>query len=188
MDKTACQFSWTGTYDFLARAAARGVGPLLEMTGWRPGDQSQGTWRMMLVRSYLAASTIEGLGVFAAEPIAKGTLVWQFDRRFDTVISKAELAAAPDHLREYLDRYTYEFHEDPGFVVLDADDGRYMNHSGAPNVDLADPEIGVAVRDIAAGEELTCDYACFTVGGIEFQPPRNRIIGLPLPEAVAART
>ena len=145
---------------------------------------------MMVVRSYLAPSAIEGLGVFAAEPIAKGELVWRFDRRFDQLISKADLAAAPAHVREFLERYTYEFHDDSDFVVLDADEGRYMNHADAPNVDLTDPEIGVAVRDIAAGEELTCDYACFTVGAIEFQPPRNKVEGLVVPAAVvaAART
>jgi SET domain-containing protein len=131
------------------------------------------TTRMMVVRSYLAPSAIEGLGVFAAEPIAKGALVWRFDRRFDQVIAKEVLAAAPSHVREFMERYTYEFHEDHAYVVLDADEGRYMNHSDAPNVDLTDPEIGVATRDIAAGEELTCDYACFTVGAIEFQPPRG---------------
>ena len=94
------------------------------------------------------------------------------DRRFDQIIPKDAVAAAPDHVREFLERYSYEFHEDPAFVILDADEGRYMNHSDAPNVDLTNPEIGVAVRDIAAGEELTCDYACFTVGAIEFQPSR----------------
>lgn len=141
---------------------------------------------MMLVRSYLAPSAIEGLGVFAAEPIKKGELVWRFDRRFDQVIPKDAVAAAPGHVREFLERYSYDFHEDPAFVVLDADEGRYMNHADAPNVDLADPEIGVAVRDIAAGEELTCDYACFTIGAIEFQPSRAPRVDVP-PAVIADR-
>jgi SET domain-containing protein len=145
------------------------------------------TTRMMVVRSYLAPSAIEGLGVFAAEPIPKGALVWRFDRRFDQVIAKEVLAAAPDHVREFMERYTYEFHEDPGYVVLDADEGRYMNHSGTPNVDLRDPEIGVATREIAAGEELTCDYACFTAGVVEFQPPRAPLPHAVVPAAVAER-
>lgn len=128
---------------------------------------------MMVVRSYLGPSAIEGLGVFASHPVKKGELVWRFDRRFDQVISKEALAAFPDNVREFLERYTYDFHEDSNFVVLDADEGRYMNHSSTPNVDLSDPDIGVATRDIAAGEELTCDYACFTAGVIEFQPSRG---------------
>jgi SET domain-containing protein len=139
---------------------------------------------MMVVRSYLSSSSIEGLGVFAAEPISKGTLVWRFDRRFDLMISKDEIASCPPHIRDYLDRYSYEFHEDSNFVILDADDGRYMNHSDLPNVDLTDPEIGIAARDIAAGEELTCDYACFMVGGVEFQPSRGIAEGCVIPEAV----
>ncbi len=130
---------------------------------------------MMLVRSYLAPSPIEGLGVYAVEPIKKGDAVWKFDRTFDQLISLDQVNAAPDHVREFIDRYSYAFHDDPSFVVLDADDGRYMNHSDTPNLDFRDPEWGVALRDIAAGEELTCDYACFTIGPVEFQPPRHRV-------------
>jgi SET domain-containing protein len=152
---------------------------------------SKDTTRMMVVRSYLAPSAIEGLGVFAAVPVAKGELVWRFDRRFDQVIPKDAVTTAPEHVREFLERYSYEFHEDPACVILDADEGRYMNHSETPNVDLTNPEIGVAVRDIAAGEELTCDYACFTVGAIEFQPPRAPTAAapsvVPASELVAAR-
>jgi uncharacterized protein len=38
-----------------------------------------------------------------------------------------------------------------------------MNHADTPNcVDLNDDE-AVAVRDIAVGEELTCDYRSFDV-------------------------
>jgi SET domain-containing protein len=130
---------------------------------------------MMLVRSYLAPSPIEGLGVFTADPVKKGDIVWRFDRAFDQVLSLDQVNAAPDHVREFIERYSYAFHDDPTCVVLDADDGRYMNHADQPNVDFTTPEIGVALRDIAADEELTCDYACFTIGPVEFQPPRHRV-------------
>ncbi len=128
---------------------------------------------MMLVRTYLAASNIEGLGVFTAEPLAKGQAVWRFDPRFDQLLARSVLEEANPALREFLERYTYDFHDDPAYIVLDMDDGRYMNHAEAPNVDLTDPTVGIATRDIAAGEELTCDYACFTSGAIEFQPSRG---------------
>ncbi len=128
---------------------------------------------MMLVRSYLAPSSIEGLGVFASEPIRKGDVVWKFDRTFDQVLSLDQVNTAPAHMRDFIERYSYAFHDDPGFVVLDADDGRFMNHADAPNLDFRDPVQGVALRDIAADEELTCDYACFTIGPVVFQPPRR---------------
>lgn len=59
-----------------------------------------------------------------------------------------------------------------GFTVLEFDNGRFMNHSPAPNTDFRDPETGWAVRDIAAGEEITCDYGEFDPGFV-LQPGRN---------------
>ena len=129
---------------------------------------------MMMVRCYLAPSAIEGLGVFSHVDIPKGGLVWLFDSRFDTSYFKDDLATVPAQFREFLERYTYDHPTDPELVVLDCDEGRFMNHSSAPSVDLSDPLRGVATRRIAAGEELTCDYAQFTAGAVEFQPPRHR--------------
>ena len=132
---------------------------------------------MMLVPSYLAPSPIEGLGVFTRVPVKKGDLVWRFDRVFDQVIPAAAIAAAPEHIREFMERYTYPLPSDPeNFVVLDADEGRFMNHADEPNCEFPpDGETGWALRDIEAGEELTCHYACFTIGAVEFQPPRHAV-------------
>lgn len=130
---------------------------------------------MMMVRCYLGPSSIEGLGVFAQSDIQKGALVWVYDSRFDVSYDKEELARAPSHFREFLERYTYDHPRDPSRVVLDCDEGRFMNHSDLPNVDLTNPWRGIAASDIVAGEELTCDYAHFTSGLIEFQPSRHQI-------------
>jgi hypothetical protein len=119
---------------------------------------------MMIVRSYVAPSAIAGFGVFAAEAVRCGQAVWRFDPRFDSVIAKADMACAAPHVREFLERYAYELPEDPSFLVLDADNGRFLNHSSSPNVDLQDPRLGTAARDIDAGEELTWGYALLTVG------------------------
>lgn len=130
---------------------------------------------MMMVRCFLGPSSIEGLGVFASADIRKGTLVWLYDSRFDVSYDKEELARVPLHFREFLERYTYDHPSDPERIVLDCDEGRFMNHSDTPNVDLRDPNRGVALTDIPAGTELTCDYGTFTHGVIEFQPSRHRI-------------
>lgn len=132
---------------------------------------------MMLVPCYLAPSPIEGLGVFTRTPIREGDLVWRFDRSFDQLIRVDAIAAAPAHVQEFMERYTYPYPGDPeNFVVLDADEGRFMNHADAPNCEFPpDGETGWALRDIAAGEELTCHYACFTIGAVEFQPPRHAV-------------
>lgn len=130
---------------------------------------------MMMVRCYLAPSALEGLGVFTHVDITKGALVWLFDPRFDVSYFKDDLATVPAHFREFLERYTYDHPTDPDRIVLDCDEGRFMNHSATPNVDLTNPIRGVATRAILAGEELTCDYATFTTGAIEFQPPRHKV-------------
>lgn len=130
---------------------------------------------MMMVRCYLAPSAIEGLGVFSHVDIPARALVWLYDPRFDVSYFRDDLATVPAHFREFLERYTYDHPSDPDMVVLDCDEGRFMNHAGKPNVDLTDPFRGVAARPIRAGEELTCDYATFTTGAIAFQPSRHRV-------------
>lgn len=130
---------------------------------------------MMLIRCYLAPSTIEGLGVFTSEPIAKGDPVWRFDERFDRMIAKPDVETATPHVREFIERYGYDMPGWPEHLALDADEGRFMNHSDAPNLDFRAPDVGYALRDIAAGEELTCDYREFTIGELVMQGARHRV-------------
>ncbi|MDQ2088687.1 SET domain-containing protein [Marimonas arenosa] len=130
---------------------------------------------MMMVRCCLSSSSIEGLGVFATKAISKGTLVWLYDPRFDVSYFRDEVEMAPAHFREFLERYTYEHPTDSDRVVLDCDEGRFMNHAETPNVDLSDPARGIATRGIRAGEELTCDYGQFTLGAVAFQPSRHQV-------------
>ncbi len=129
---------------------------------------------MMSIRCYLAPSEIEGLGVFAAVPVRKGQEIWRYNPDFDLSYPITRISEAPEHIREFMERYTYVNPFDPTMVILDADEARFMNHSNDPNVDFASDVCGRAARDIAVGEELTCDYACFTVGEIVFQAPRHR--------------
>jgi len=142
---------------------------------------------MMLVPTYLAPSAIEGLGVFTRRPLRAGEMVWRFDRRFDLVIAVADIAAADTHVREFMDRYTYPLPADPErFVVLDGDEGRFMNHADDPNCEFPPRGLeGWARRDIAADEELTCDYAGFTYGPMVFQPARH-LLHRPATASVAA--
>lgn len=122
---------------------------------------------MLLVSTYIAASGIEGVGVFAAKPIRAGEVIWRFDPDFDMLLPAEKYAAAPLHLRELLDRYAYPSPGQPGLLVYETDNGRFMNHSETPNTDFSAADCGTALRDIAAGEELTCDYREFYQG---FEP------------------
>jgi SET domain-containing protein len=112
--------------------------------------------KMMLVRTFVGPSAIEGLGVFAGENIRKGAVVWRLDRNFDRVYSADEFNALPQAVRNNLARYC-SWDEARRFWLLCVDDARFFNHADDPNIhdeDLA----STAVHDIASGEELTCKY------------------------------
>ncbi|MCV3207319.1 SET domain-containing protein-lysine N-methyltransferase [Mesorhizobium sp. YC-39] len=119
---------------------------------------------MLLIRTYIAQSAIEGVGVFAAEPIRKGASIWRLDPDFDRLIPMEKYKAAPPHLKELLDRYAYPSPDRPGFMVYEVDNGRFMNHAERPNTDFSQYGGATATRDIAAGEEITCDYGEFFEG------------------------
>ena len=118
----------------------------------------------MTVRTFLAPSPIHGIGIFTAEPIAKGAVIWRFAGGLDAVLDAALLLGAPEPIRSYLRRYSYPHHEAADRIVLDVDNGRFMNHSATPNTDFRQVGVGFALHDIAEGEELTCDYSEFSPG------------------------
>lgn len=97
-----------------------------------------------------------GLGPVATKFIPKGTIAWVLDR-FDIIMSPAEVDALPAPYAEIASRYSYV---DPsGSSILCWDHGRYMNHHCEPAVRGVTPQFQITVRDIQAGEELTCEYA-----------------------------
>jgi hypothetical protein len=128
---------------------------------------------MLLVDTYLDKSAIQGIGVFAKNSIAKGTLVWKLDARFDRRIPVDTYESQTGPVKSYLDRYSYPDRRDPSFIVFEADDARYMNHDDDPNCDVSTPEETYALRDIAAGEELTCNYNHFFDSGFDFLGDRH---------------
>lgn len=130
---------------------------------------------MMIVPTYVGPSEIEGVGVFAAAPIAKGARIWLLDESFDRVLGGPEIDRLGEPQRAFVERYGYPHTAKPGLTILELDNGRFMNHSVTPNTDFRDPEFGFAIRDIAAGEEITCDYAQFCA---EFEMlPGRRFVG-----------
>lgn len=98
------------------------------------------------------------------EPVTRGTAIWRFVAGFDQTFTPAALAALPlpaqqhVHWFAYLDRASRQW-------VLSGDHACFMNHSRSPNTgalpEAGEPTTTVALRDIAAGEELTCDYFAF---------------------------
>ncbi|MGE5195655.1 MAG: SET domain-containing protein [Deltaproteobacteria bacterium] len=90
-----------------------------------------------------------GLGLFAAEPIAPGTEILRFTGPVLTLNEvRARGAAAANALQVGIDRYLY----------LD-EPGRFVNHSCDPNAAVLGDTSLVAIRPIAAGEEIRFDYS-----------------------------
>jgi SET domain-containing protein len=116
----------------------------------------------MQLASYRSPKTVVknsgnvGRGLFAAESIARGEIVCVkgghlIDRatleRHKAVVNEADLQIADDL---YLAPLTAEEFES---VMM------FLNHSCEPNVGVQGQIVFVAMRDVAAGEELTLDYA-----------------------------
>jgi SET domain-containing protein len=115
---------------------------------------------MMMVETELRPSNLHGIGVFLLEPVREGELIWRFDARIDRIYSEGELTSLPPHVQRYLRTYS-TWHEATRLFVLCGDNGRFFNHSGVPSTISEGVSFGDdrAARDLAAGEELTSDYA-----------------------------
>ncbi len=112
---------------------------------------------MMRVQSFLAASPIHGVGCFTHEPIAKGRLVWEFDRGFDREYSAEEVARLPVAAQEFFT--THAWASPRKTILVCADHGGYFNHQDEANTGMTpDGFRCIALRDIQAGEELTTNY------------------------------
>lgn len=99
------------------------------------------------------------MGLHSAAAIPAGTRIWRFTPGVDWRMTSRELRAFPEPFQGWLRQYLYQ--DEDGSWVLCGDNGRFMNHHPDPNCSDADPEWTVTVRDVAAGEELTCNYLEF---------------------------
>lgn len=98
-----------------------------------------------------------GYGVFATKDIPKGSITWALDP-LDQVMDKARVASVWRQHKQMLLRYTWT--NERGERILCWDFARYMNHHCEANTfGPGTFDFEIAVRDIKAGEQLTCDYA-----------------------------
>lgn len=112
---------------------------------------------MLTIKTYLAPSSINGIGLFAAESIEKGAVVWRFEAGLDTYWRTQDADRCELH-RQFLRHYSLI---DKGMFVLCGDSARFINHSDDPNTTMLDPSVDdtmIARRAIAPHEELTENY------------------------------
>ncbi len=120
---------------------------------------------MLLIKTKIAPSKIDGIGLFADGFIPKGAYIWKFKKEFDMRVGKEYPDKLQEPAKSYFMRYAYQNPKTLNYVLC-TDDARFFNHSNTPNTScVKDPEdedtANVAARDIQAGEELTIDYREF---------------------------
>ena len=115
---------------------------------------------MLRVRTYIDRSAVHGIGVFAAEDIPEGALVWEYHPSVDVTYTSEQWAAmhgvCSDASLEQIGKYAYK---EEGCHIVCVDNAQFMNHSPAPNVhNDKTANLMRAMRHISRGEELLCDY------------------------------
>ena len=121
-----------------------------------PAEKAKSTSRKTVVHE----STVHGRGVFAAQNIRKGTKVLEYKGE---IIDWKEAQRRHPHDPSQ-PNHTFYFHLDDSTVIdggVNGNRARWINHSCEPNCEAEQKKQRVfimALRDIAAGEELTYDY------------------------------
>jgi hypothetical protein len=101
-----------------------------------------------------------GHGVVATKDIPKGTITWVQDK-LDREFSFQQVKSLGENYSDLLDRYC--FRNQHGEWVLCWDHARFVNHSFRANCLTTAYNFEIAIRDIAAGEELTDDYGYLNI-------------------------
>lgn len=141
---------------------------------------------MLLIETELRTSSIQGLGVFTLTAIPASSIIWQLNPAIDLILPGTELGTLPVPMRRFVERYGYRPHRFPNLFVLECDNGKFMNHSPAPNVDFSAFDVAFALRDISPGEELTTNYFDFDFDfDGRFDGGADQMLGAPMAYANA---
>ena len=114
---------------------------------------------MLRVKTYLDKSSVHGIGVFSAQDIKVGDLVWKFVPEIDRIIEYSFESFRDYNAqdKDFIDTYSY-CDKQLNKWILSADNDRFTNHSDTPNTFAVDNGEVFACRDISIGEEITIDY------------------------------
>jgi hypothetical protein len=97
-----------------------------------------------------------GHGVVVTRPIPRGTILWALDP-LDHLLSRRRVEELGPAFWPVLERYSYI--NASGSRILCWDFARYMNHHCEAVSHSPGTNFEIAVRDLEAGEAVTCDYS-----------------------------
>lgn len=103
-------------------------------------------------------SEIDGFGLFAAESINKGEIMWEFNPIIDKTYIKEEVETLPKHVQDFFAKYAATAGDN---FYLWLDNTRFTNHSNKPNTLNIDHKL-IAAKNIEMHEEITQKYSNFT--------------------------
>lgn len=106
---------------------------------------------MIVVKTYLDKSNIQGIGLFAGEFIPENTIVWKFDPNVDMILPES-IVNVYDSLKKY------HWKNKNGKCVVPLDDDRFINHSRNPNLINVNEHTMAVKHAIFQGTELLADY------------------------------
>jgi len=112
------------------------------------------TWRSPKIE--VREDTLAGRGVVAIEPIAKDEVV---AIKAGNIVTRDEIEEVTRNAGDLALQIDDDFYIAPRSTEEADDMSVYINHSCDPNVGFRGQVVYVAMRDIAAGEELCHDYA-----------------------------
>lgn len=134
---------------------------------------------MLLVKTHIKNSPIHGIGLFAAEFIPKGDLIWKYEEGFDLCISDEKKLSLPKLAQDFIE-FFYYYKEGFGWTIL-ADNSRFINHSEVPNTDSQEFFTTIANKDIQIGEEIFENYYHFNDKSEEFMKKYVNCLSVPQP-------
>lgn len=147
-----------GSADFILAVDPAGHGGFLEhliTCALRRRDRARRPWAVWFRRG-------RGFGTFAARAIHCGEIVEAYEGRPHVLVSRRHVEQRwHGRRRQMFDRYAWPLAGDIHVTWSDdPDDWRPINHSCDPNTWIEGLDL-VARRDVAAGEEITVDYATY---------------------------
>jgi len=121
---------------------------------------TQAILNMIHPDTYVRPTSKKGLGLFAKRKFRRGEILWIADD-FDVKIPLLNYRQVAENQRRILDIYSYMDNFER--VIVPWDEGKYVNHSCAPNSTgiIEFDNLTIAFREIQPFEEIVEDYHCY---------------------------
>jgi SET domain-containing protein len=114
----------------------------------------------MMYKTYVAASNIHGLGLFAGESIPKNSLFWKHDHIVDGWLDLDSVSGKYGYSSVFVEHinYFYCYDRSLDLYIKHADNIIFANHSDKPNLTSPTKYLHISNKDIEVDEEITLNY------------------------------